>query len=299
VALTVAGSGGVARHLRATGVALEVRGRGPAPGSASGAARTLPALDAQSIVERARRRASGSGEATEDGGAEDGGAEDGGAVVLSGEAAAALVSALGIHLLSAAAWEDPLAFPARHAGQRALAPQLHLVEDAARAPGLPFPLGLAGGERATAALVAGGILRGPVADPFEALSLGVPATSPFWVGEPGIAEHLHLLPGEAGEEELLHGAGEGVFVGAIERLECWDRGRLAARVTTRGRRRIAGGTLAGALPEATWEVELPAALGTVLAVGRDVVTLAEGPFGGVTAPGLALAPAGSWLPEKT
>ena len=291
VALTVVGTGGVARHLRATGVALEVRGRGGAHGQATGAARTLQALEPDSILERARRRA-GTDAAAED-------APGGGNVVLSAEAAAALVSALGALALSAPAWEDPLAYPRRHAGGRVLAHQLDLVEDAARSPGLPFPLGLAGGERATAALVAGGILRGPVADPLEAEALGVAATSPFWVGEPGSAEHLHLLPGGAGEDELLRAAGDGIFVGEIERVACFDRGSLAARVATRGRRRIAGGELGGTLPPATWEVELPAALATVLALGRDTVTLPAAPFGGVTAPGIALRPAGAWLPPAS
>lgn len=287
VALTVVGTGGVARHLRATGVALEVRGRGGAHGQAAGAARTLQALEPEAIVERARRRAG-----TE---ADGEGALADGNVVLSAEAAATLVAALGELALSAAAWEDPLAYPRRHAGARVLAPQLDLVEDAARSPGLPFPLGLAGGERATAALVAGGILRGPVADPIEAEALGVAPTTPFWVGEPGAAEHLHLLPGEAAEEELLRAAGDGTFVGEIERVACYDRGSLAARIATRGRRRIAGGELAGTLPAAIWEVELPAALGTVLALGRDTATLPAGPFGGVTAPGIALRRVGAWL----
>jgi predicted Zn-dependent protease len=287
VGLTVVGSGGVARHLRATGVALEVRGRGGAHGHAAGAARTLQALGAEAIVERARQRA-GTEAANGDGG-------EPAAVVLSAEAAAALVTALAPLALSAAAWEDPLAYPARHGGARSFAAELDLVEDAARSPGLPFPLGLAGGERATAALVAGGILRGPVADPFEAEALGVPATSPFWIGEPGAPEHLHLVPGEASEDELLRAAGDGVFVGEIERVACYDRGSLAARIATRGRRRIEGGALGGTLPPAVWEVELPAALGTVLALGRDTATLPEGPFGGVTAPGIALRAAGAWL----
>ena len=287
VGLAVAGTGGLVRQMRATGVALEVRGRGGAHGQASCAARTLDGLAAESIVERARRRAGvdGAGE----------GGTDGGTIVLSAEAAAALVDALGPLLLSAASWEDPRAYPARHAGARVLAHQLDLVEDGARSPGLPFPLGIAGAERATAALVAGGLLRGPVADPFEAEALGVDATTPFWVGEPGAPEHLHLLPGGAGEEELLRAADEGVFVGEIERVACHDRGSLAARIATRGRRRVAGGTLGGTLPPATWEVELPAALGSVLALGRETVTLPRGSFGGVTAPGIALGPAGSWL----
>jgi predicted Zn-dependent protease len=295
VALTVVASGGVARHLRATGIGCELRcGRRPGAGFAAGAARTLAALDLAALAERARGRdAGGEGRAASD--TNEAGPPAGGAVVLAAEATADLLAALAPHLLAAASWEDPAAFPRRHQGQRVLAPALTVREDCTRSPGLPFPLGLGGGTDGVATVIDSGTLRGPVADPLEAAALAVPATGRAWSAAPSSPRHLHLMPGTAPESELVSQAEEGVFVGALERVEVFDAGRLAARLATRARRRITGGRLAGALPDATWEVELPQALATVLALGSEVVTREDGaPFGGVTAPGITLPATGLW-----
>lgn len=292
VALTVAGSGGVARHQRATGLACELRcSRRAGAGQAHDAARSLAGLDLPALAERARRRHTTEEAApasTEDG--------TGGALVLSAEAMGGVLAALAPHLLAAAAWEEEGAFATGRRGERALASELTLVDDAGRTPGLPFPLGLAGGLETAAVLVEGGVLRGPAADPLEAAALGVPATRQWWTGAPSLPQHLHLLPGGASEQDLLRAAGDGVFVGAVERAELWDRGRLAARLWTRGRRHIAGGSLGAPLPDAVWEVELPRALGTVLGLGAQVATRADAsPLGGITAPGAALSASGVWL----
>jgi predicted Zn-dependent protease len=291
-AVTVVGSGGLARHLRATGVSLEVRTRrGPAGGVAAASARSLAGLNAEAVYARARsREAAGDGDA-------DG--PVGGAVVLAAEAVAALLTAVAPQLLAAAAWMDPLAFAPLHQDQAVLAAELEIAEDGAMATGLPFPLDLTGDSRRRAVLVEAGVLRRPVADPIEAATLGVAPTTRLWQGEPSPLEHLHLGAGAADESELLRHAADGVFVGELGEVECWDRGSLAVRVLAGARRRIAGGQLAGALPDAVWEVELPAALRRVSAVGGEVMTRpGRSQLGGVTAPGLALAAAGEWRPVR-
>jgi predicted Zn-dependent protease len=292
----VVGKGGVARHQRATGVSCELRcGRRAGAGYAAGAARTLAALDLPALAERARRRDTAGDSTPEEDGGESGAATQGGAVVLAAEAMADLLAALAPHLLAATSWEDPAAFPRRHQGRPVLASALSVIEDAARVPGLPFPLTLGGAGDGPAILLDGGALRGPVADPLEAAALAVPVTTAAWSGEPSSPHHLHLLPGGDAEDELVRRAETGAFVGAVERVEVFDHGRLAALVSTRGRRRIVGGRLAGPLPDARWEVELPAALGAVLALGSEPVTREHGsPFGGVTAPGVTLAASGTW-----
>ncbi|HEV8631340.1 MAG TPA: metallopeptidase TldD-related protein [Thermoanaerobaculia bacterium] len=292
-ALTVVTSRGLSRHLRATGAALEVRcGRHPGAGSAAAAARTLAGLDAPAVFARARRRDTVGETASWSAPT---------AVVLAAEATAALIAAFGRHGLAAAAWEEERSFGRRHRGAQTLAHGLTLVEDGSRGGGLPFPLDPAGARRRPATLVGDGVLHGPVADPLEAGRLGVPITRPTVTGDEGAPEHLFALPGGVAEDDLLAAAGDGVFVGHLDPLDCWDDCLLSARAVARGVHRIERGALAAPLPDAVWELSLPQALAAVRALGAELVAVegGRGALGGTAAPAALLAPVGDWRPLGT
>ncbi len=108
-----------------------------------------------------------------------------------------------------------------------------------------------------------------------------------------IAANLLLLPGDREplpEAELLRLAEDGIWIGALDGLECFDPGRLRFRARARGVRRIAGGALGPPLPDFLWEDDLPAALSRAAALGDRPATIATGDmlFGATVAPLLAL-----------
>jgi predicted Zn-dependent protease len=217
-------------------------------------------------------------------------------IVLSPEAMAALVQALGDAALSAASWEIPQAFGPRHRGERLFAPTITILDDGCRASGLPFPLDGAGATRRCAPLVADGTLQGPLADPVEGARLGVEAWRPVPLGEDTPPEHLFLLPGAVPEAQLLADAEEGLHVAELPLVEAWDDGALRVRLVARGLRRIRAGALADPLPDAVLESTLPELLAAVRSLGSATVVVAgpNGSTGGISAPAALLGGVGAW-----
>ena len=89
---------------------------------------------------------------------------------------------------------------------------------------------------------------------------------------------------------MLGRADGGVWVGELQRLECYDTRRLQARGLARRVRRIRDGALAEPLPDLVWEESLLHALGQVRGIGNRSQTLAvpDGALGGIRAPLLVL-----------
>jgi len=289
-ALTVVTSRGFSRHLRATGVNLEVRcGKHPGAGSAAAAARTLAGIETAAVFARARAR---------DARGEPAAWPAPASIVLSPEATATLAAAFGAHGLAASAWHSESGFCRRHHGAAALAAVLTLVEDGSRAHGLPFPLDSTGARRRAATLVAEGVLQGPVADPLEAARLGVLATRPTLTGDEGGPEHLFVLPGGVADDDLLAAAGDGIYVAHLDPLACWADAALTAQTTARGLHRIERGALTAPLPDATWTTTLPQALAAIKALGTEIVVVPNPPpsLGGTGAPASLLIAVGNWQP---
>jgi hypothetical protein len=108
-----------------------------------------------------------------------------------------------------------------------------------------------------------------------------------------IAANLLLLPGDREplpEAELLGQTEGGIWIGALDGLECFDPGRLRFRAWARGVRRVTGGALGPPLPDFVWEDHLQATLSRAAALGDRPATLATGDmlFGATVAPLLAL-----------
>ena len=309
--VTVVNSAGLRQAARVTAASFEAScGRGPGAGRAAGAARRLDTLYLQDTLDRARaRHAAGTAGTTAAVGAagEDAG-EDAAApapaagpaglpMVLSEQSAAALIALLNRHALSAAAQRDPGCGLHGRLGGPVLASCLSLRDDGTDPRALPFPFDLAGWPKRQVDLFVDGVFATPAVDARLAAEIGRPSTPHAMAPDESIAANLLLLPGDREplpEAELLRQAADGIWIGALDGLECFDPGRLRFRARARGGRRIDGDALGPPLPDFLWEDDLLAALARAAALGDRPATIATGDmlFGATVAPLLALRAAG-------
>lgn len=289
----VINSRGLDRRAEATSVTLTARhGRGPGAGRSAASARSLAALAAPRVVERARRRAAGS----------DDGAEDTvpaqAPLVLAPEAAAALVRCLADAALTSRGFLDATSCLAGRLDQQIFDPRFTLVDDGTDPAGLPFPFDAGGWPKRRVVMIEGGVLRSPAIDPDLGRRLGRTPT-PHAIGyDESRARHLFVGGGETADDDLLAAADGGLWISALERPACHDPRKGRFRATARGVRRIAGGRLGAAVPDLCWEGALEPVLAHLEAVGREAVVLANGAVGATSAPALVL-PTTSGLSELT
>jgi predicted Zn-dependent protease len=294
--VVVANSRGLRRTGTVTAVSLEVRsGEGAGAGRAAASARTLAGLAAGEVGGRARALRAG-GAAAGDGGAllEPGG--DGApAIVLAPEAVARLVELLNHYALSARSFHDRTSCLLGAVGQPALDPRLSLTDRPEDPAGMPFPFDFFGAAKEPVTLVEGGVLRTPAADSSLAPDLGLPPLHLAVGPDDARAGNLFLTAaGGRDLDELLQAADDGIWIGWLDAVRCFDPPTLRFRAHARGLRAIRGGALGGALPGRPWEASLPRLLARVAGVGREAVCLAagDGVLEAVVAPALAL-PAGA------
>jgi len=291
--VAVANSRGLARAVRATGVTLAAEhGAGAGRGLAAGSARTLAGLAAPAIVGRARERAAGAsarGEAS-------GRAPEGDLpVLLSPEAAAALVELLGRLALSARSFHEGTSFLREAIGRQVLDPCLGLRDDGTDPAGLAFPIDLFGHRKRRVELVAGGVLRTPAADPELAERLGLRPTPHATGLDEHRPTHLFLAPGDATPGALDTAADGGLWISALDGVHRTEPVHGRFRAHARGVRRIAAGRLAEPVPDLVWTAALEPLLARVAALGeRPVAVAAPRAWGATSAPALAFPPTGGF-----
>jgi PmbA protein len=286
--IAVASSRGLRRAAAVTSGWIEVTGgRQPGAGRAAAASRSLAGLDPQAVRDRARRR-QGPADVVPP-------PEGPVPILLSQEAAATLVELLNRHALASEAFHGGLSFLDGRLGQTVFHPSIHLRDDPTDPRGLPFPFDLLGAAARPLDLVAGGIALTPAIDDRLARQLDRPPTPQRVAPDEAVPGHLFLLPGGAGESELLQAAAGGIWIAALDPLEAFDPRGLRFRAVARGARAITGsagggGALGRSLPDLIWEDALPGLLSRVLAVGSELVTIATGAglFRATTAPMLAV-----------
>ena len=314
-------SAGLRQAARMTAASFEAScGRGAGAGRAAGAARRLDTLYLQDTLDRARGRhvaapaspagiagTAGTGRAAAEDAVDAADAlapdapetPDAAAgrarlpTVLSEQGAAALVALLNRHALSAAAQRDPGCGLHGRLGGPVLASCLSLRDDGTDPRALPFPFDLAGWPKRQVDLFVDGVFATPAVDARLAAEIGRPPTPHSMAPDESIAANLLLLPGDREplpEAELLRQAADGLWIGALDGLECFDPRRLRFRARARGVRRIAGGALGPPLPDFLWEDDLLAVLARAAALGDRPATIATGDmlFGATAAPLLAL-----------
>jgi predicted Zn-dependent protease len=291
IRLAVVNSRGLARAVEATAVTLAAsHGRAPGIGRATGSARTLAALDVPAVVARGRRRAS-----------PEGGAEVPPAgpapLVLAAEAAAALVAFLAGAALSSRSFLEATSPFAGRLGELAAHPALTLFDDGTDPAGLPFPCDLAGFARQRTVMVDSGVPRTPAIDDALAEALRRPPTAHATALDEARPQHLFLLPGRSGAEDLAAAADGGLWIGELTELHAPLPGDRRLRALARNVRRLTAGAPAEPLPDLVWEADLAELLAGPLTVGGDPLALA-GPdgIGGSSAPSLSLAAVGRLRP---
>jgi predicted Zn-dependent protease len=303
--LVLANSRGLAQQAAATAASLEVRCPGSVgTGRAAAAARSLEALAMEDVFERARYRHAGPNPETEQ--AATGAEPDRVPVVLSPEAVISLLGLLNRHALSARSFHQDTSMLRGALGRQVFDPKLTLIDDGARSDekateagspcesprglGLPFPFDLFGYATRPVEMVRAGTFVTPAVDRELEASLDLPRTPHAVTEGDSRAGHLWMEAGDLEEEGLLsHGDG-GVWIGWLERTECFDTPDGRFRTRARGVRRIDGGHLGPGLPDLVWEGKLGEILERFAGVGRERVCLSmeDGFRGGITAPAVVL-----------
>ena len=279
--IVVANSRGVSRRAEVTHCSLEIRcGTEPGAGHAAASSRSLAGIDAQSVLERARRRHGGGETATPP--------ADKTAVLLAPEATIRLLSLLNHSAFTASAYQEGSSFLREHLGVQVFDRRVNLRDDGTDPAGLPFPFDFEGTSKRPIDLIVKGTPKTPALDQRQAAVLGLTPTGHAVAGNEALAQHLFFEAGEDSHDDLLERSDGGVFIGWLDRAECFDAPRVRFRATARGVRTIEGGRLGAPLPDLVWEDSLLHALSNLSGLGSETVTWSLGGFGALSAPALAL-----------
>jgi predicted Zn-dependent protease len=281
--LSVVNSRGVRRRARVTDCSLSVRcAHTPGAGRAAGSSRSLAGLGTAQVVERARRR-HGSGEAGEV-------PAEKTVLLLAPEATIRLLELLNRMAFSASAYQQEASLLREHLGVQVFDRRINLRDDGTDPGGLPFPFDFEGTIKRPVDLVVKGAPKTPALDQRQAALLGLPPTASAVAGNDAVAQNLFLLPGEDSHARLLERCSGGVFVGWLDRVECFDAPRVRFRAAARGVRSIDEGRLGTPLPDLIWEDSLLHTLSNLSGLGSETVTWSTRTFAGAfSAPALALA----------
>ncbi len=275
------------RAVALTTISLEARtGRRPGSGFAAATARSLRALDAPALLDRARSLEAESVDQALPAGSLP--------LLLGPEAAAVLIDAFARNVLSGASRirRQTAAGP----GPWPISEALTLVDDPLHPIGAPLPFDLDGAPKRRRIFVEKGRSRGSAFDLELAGVAGERPTGHGLGGDDAWPTHLEVTPGPEAESELRRRTAGGLRLGALEELAIEPEGALGIRATVRSVRRIeADGSLGVALPPMIWTTALGAALASVVATGREIVAWMprDSDLGAVRAVALCLAPIGS------
>jgi predicted Zn-dependent protease len=283
-------SGGPPRRAAATALSLSVRaGRWPGAGVAEGAGRSFAGLEAERIAERARGRAL-EVDAKEE-------PPPGVPLVLAPEVVAALLGLLA-GTLAARAFEAGVLLSREDLGRDLFAARLSVRDDGSASRGLPFPFDDAGAALAPVAHVEGGRLLTPAVDAPLARALGLPPTNQAAGFDDAAPLHLVLEAGGEPHPDLPVALGEGLWIGAVERLALTGAGRGRFRALAKATRVIADGLPGLPAPLLLWEDDLLRVFREVLEVGSETaaVALDRDLSAAAVAPALAIAPGGLLSP---
>lgn len=279
----VANSRGVRRQADVTDCSLQICcGQTPGAGRAAASSRSFAGVDIDSVLDRARRR-HGSGSVAEV-------PSEKTVLLLAPEATIRLLGLLNHSAFSASAYQHGSSFLREHLGVQVFDRRINLRDDGTDPAGLPFPFDFEGTIKRPVDLIVNGAPKTPALDQRQAALLGLPPTGHAVAGNDALAEHLFLLPGEDSHQELLGQCSGGVFVGWLDRVECFDAPRVRFRAAARGARAIEDGRLGAPLPDLVWEDSLLHALSNLSGLGTETVTWSLGEFAGaLSAPALSMA----------
>lgn len=292
--IAVVNNHGLARMAEATEISLLFRsGRGPQAGRAAGSARSLAGLGGAAIVARARSRVSWLPLAEPP-------AAERLPLVLAAEAVCELLNVLNIHAFAGRAYLEGTSFLARHRNVQVFDRNFHLRDDAAALPGLPFPFDFEGMRKRPLELITFGKPSLPALSQQQSGEAGLEGTAASVGGQDALFGNLFLSPGELDLGGLLETAEGGIYVGWLDRPECYEPNQLRVRALARGVRRIENGKLGAPLPDLVWDESLLHAFARLRGLGNDVVvrSMPSTPLGAIAAPTLVLEEANKLDPVR-
>ncbi|MEM7051690.1 MAG: metallopeptidase TldD-related protein [Acidobacteriota bacterium] len=280
--VVVANSKGLERQAEVTSATLEITcGQGAGAGRAAASARQLSRLDAAATLERARQRRgpAAGGELP---------AEPFG-LVLSAEVIAQLIFLLNHHALSAQSFHDESSWLRSSLGHQVFDAALSLGDRGEDDAGLPFPFDFYGARKRNIELIVEGVVRSPAVDHALSTTLGRPVTPLAVAAKESVAGNLFVGAGKLRETELVELTGEGLWIGWIDGLECYDPATLSFRARARGVRRIRGGVRAESIGELLWEDRLSRLFSRIAGLGREALCLdlRQSVLGGIVTPPMA------------
>lgn len=279
----VANSRGLRREIETTDCSFQVRcGRGPGAGRAASSSRTLQGLDAEAIRDRARARHGGGASADPP--------RDRASVVLAPEATIRLIELLQQIAFSASSYHDGLSFLREHLGVQVFDRRINLRDDGTDSSGLPFPFDFEGTPKRPVDLIVNGTPKTPALDQRQAALLGLPPTGHAIAGNDALAQNLFLQAGEDSHQEMLEAASGGIFIGWLDRVECFDPARVRFRARASSVRRIENAELAEPIPDLVWEDSVLRAFSSLAGLGSETVIWSPtGSAGAFATPALSLA----------
>ncbi len=275
---------GIRRTTGVTSVGLDSRTSGaPGGGRAAEASRFLDSLEPERIVERARSlHVSGNISDLPDLPT---------SVVLSPEATAELIDILNRVAFSAISYYSGSSFLREHLDVQVFDRSINLRDDAGDPRGLPFPFDLEGSPKRPIHLILKGSPKTPALDQRQAAQLGLSPTAHAIGGNDARAMNLFLDRGDFTDSELIRSVDQGLWIGWLDSVECFEPSRVQVRAIARGVRRIDGGELSSAVPDLIWEDSLLRAFSNLIGIGSSPIQRLspDSVLGGISAPSMAFS----------
>lgn len=281
--LAIFNSHGLRRSAASSEVSLQIIiGTQPGGGRAVGSARTLDALDPESIRQRAHSCHTNDPVASFPSGPVP--------ILLAPEATVELLNVLNAFAFAGRTYLDGTSFLSRYRNVQVFDQAFNLRDDGTRG-GLPFPFDFEGSAKRPLDLIVRGKPSTPALNQYQGAAAGLEPTAQAVGGQDSLFSNLFLLPGTASEAELLAAAEGGIRIGWLEPPECFEPSQLRIRAVARSVRCIEGGYLGPPLPDFVWEESLLRALARLRCVGEQPIVRSTPttPLGGISAPAIVLA----------
>ena len=282
--VAVFNSRGIRRQTAVTAANIEARvSRAPGTGRAAGASRFLNLLEPRAVVERARSLHASD--------------EVAGlpalpiTIVLSPEATSELIDILNRVAFSAISYYSGSSFLREHLDVQVFDRSINLRDDAADPRGLSFPFDLEGAPKRPIHLILKGSPKTPALDQRQAAQLGLAPTAHAIGGNDARAMNLFLDTGEVSDSELIRSVNNGLWIGWLDHVECFEPSRVQVRARASSVRRIESGKLSSAIPDLIWEDSLLRAFSNLVGIGSSQVQRIsqDGFLGGISTPSMAFS----------
>ena len=283
--VAVFNSKGIRRQTGVTAASIEAQvSSAPGAGRAAGASRFLKHLEPHVVVERARSLHA-SGEVAEL-------PELPTTVVLSPEATSELIDILNRVAFSAVSYYSGSSFLREHLDVQVFDRSINLRDDADDPTGLSFPFDLEGSPKRPIHLILKGSPKTPALDQRQAASTWAYAPTAHAIGgNDARAMNLFLDTGEISTADLIQSVADGLWIGWLDHVECFEPSRVQIRATARSVCRIENGQLSLPVPDLIWEDSLLRAFSSLVGIGSSPVQRIthDGFLGGISTPAMAFS----------